>query len=87
MTAVSMVFGVLPVALALGEGGEARAPMAVATIGGMITSTLLTLFLVPVIYAYMDRLATKLRGHESRSRQEMVEDAAGGLTNELTNEL
>ena len=61
MTAVSMIFGVLPVALALGEGGEARAPMAVATIGGMITSTLLTLFLVPVIYAYMDRLATAAR--------------------------
>jgi HAE1 family hydrophobic/amphiphilic exporter-1 len=75
MTAVSMIFGVLPVALALGEGGEARAPMAVATAGGMITSTALTLFLVPVVYAYMDRLATALRGHESRSRQEIVEDA------------
>ncbi|MEX1310287.1 MAG: efflux RND transporter permease subunit [Candidatus Sulfomarinibacteraceae bacterium] len=74
MTAVSMIFGVLPVALALGEGGEARAPMAIATIGGMITSTLLTLFLVPVVYSYMDRLATKLRGHESRSRQEIVEN-------------
>jgi HAE1 family hydrophobic/amphiphilic exporter-1 len=74
MTAVSMIFGVLPVALALGEGGEARAPMAVATIGGMVTSTLLTLFLVPVVYAYMDRLATFVRGHESRSRQELVEN-------------
>ena len=83
MTAVSMIFGVLPVALALGEGGEARAPMAVATIGGMITSTLLTLFLVPVVYSYMDRLATKLRGHESRSRQVIAEE----LTDELTDEL
>ena len=54
--------------------------MAVATIGGMITSTLLTLFLVPVIYAYMDQLATKLRGHDSRSRQEIAE----GLAEELT---
>ena len=80
MTAVSMVFGVLPVALALGEGGEARAPMAVATIGGMITSTLLTLFLVPVIYAYMDQLATKIRGHESRSRQEIGEETVEELT-------
>jgi HAE1 family hydrophobic/amphiphilic exporter-1 len=74
MTAVSMIFGVLPVALALGEGGEARAPMAVATMGGMITSTLLTLYLVPVVYAYMDRLATFFRGHESRSRVEVVEN-------------
>jgi len=87
MTAVSMIFGVLPVALALGEGGEARAPMAVATMGGMITSTLLTLFLVPVVYAYMDRLATAIRGRESRSRHEMIEETAGELTNELTNEL
>jgi len=55
MTALSMIFGVLPVALALGEGGEARAPMAVATAGGMTTSTIMTLFVVPVVYAYMDR--------------------------------
>ena len=75
MTAVSMIFGVLPVALALGEGGEARAPMAVATAGGMITSTLLTLFVVPVVYALMDRLATRLRGHESRARQEVLGDS------------
>jgi HAE1 family hydrophobic/amphiphilic exporter-1 len=73
MTAVSMIFGVLPVALALGEGGEARAPMAVATAGGMITSTLLTLFVVPAVYSYTDRIATRLRGHESRSRQEVVD--------------
>ena len=57
MTALSMIFGVLPVALALGEGGEARAPMAVATAGGMTTSTIMTLFVVPVVYAYMDRFS------------------------------
>ncbi len=57
MTSASMIFGVLPVALAIGEGGEARAPMAVATAGGMTTSTLMTLFVVPVVYAYMDRLS------------------------------
>ena len=48
--------------------------MAMAVIGGLITSTLLTLFLVPVVYSYMDRLATRLRGHESRSRQEIVDN-------------
>jgi HAE1 family hydrophobic/amphiphilic exporter-1 len=73
MTAVSMIFGVLPVALALGEGGEARAPMAVATAGGMVTSTFLTLFLVPVVYAYMDRVASLLRGRrEKHARTEAV---------------
>jgi len=61
MTAVSMIFGVLPVALALGEGGEARAPMAVATAGGMTTSTLLTLFVVPCVYAYMDRFSSWIK--------------------------
>jgi HAE1 family hydrophobic/amphiphilic exporter-1 len=58
MTALSMIFGVLPVALALGEGGEARAPMAVATAGGMTTSTIMTLFVVPVVYSYMDRFGS-----------------------------
>jgi HAE1 family hydrophobic/amphiphilic exporter-1 len=73
MTAVSMVFGVLPVALAIGEGAEARAPMAVATAGGMTTSTLLTLFLVPVVYSYMDRIGEIFRGkREKHGRTEEV---------------
>jgi HAE1 family hydrophobic/amphiphilic exporter-1 len=75
MTAVSMIFGVLPVALAIGEGSEARAPMAVATAGGMTTSTLLTLFVVPVVYAYLDRFAGRLRGHEKHGRSEVVAPA------------
>lgn len=54
MTTVAMVFGMLPVALALGEGGEARAPMAVCVIGGLITSTLLTLVVVPVVYTLFE---------------------------------
>ena len=55
MTTSAMIFGMLPVALALGEGGETRAPMAVAVIGGLITSTLLTLVVVPVFYTLADR--------------------------------
>ncbi|MBK7828170.1 efflux RND transporter permease subunit [Nannocystis sp.] len=58
MTAAATVFGMVPVALALGEGGEARAPMAVIVIGGMITSTVLTLVVVPVAYLLFDRLTT-----------------------------
>lgn len=50
MTAVSTITGVLPVALALSEGGATRAPMAVAVIGGMFTSTVLTLLVIPVVY-------------------------------------
>jgi HAE1 family hydrophobic/amphiphilic exporter-1 len=54
MTTLAMIFGMLPIAFALGEGGGFRAPMARAVIGGLITSTLLTLLVVPVAYTYFD---------------------------------
>jgi HAE1 family hydrophobic/amphiphilic exporter-1 len=54
MTTLAMIFGMLPTALALGSGSEFRAPMAYAVIGGLITSTLLTLVVVPVVYTYFD---------------------------------
>ena len=54
MTTCAMIGGMLPVALALGAGGEARAPMAMAVIGGLITSTLLTLVVIPVVYSLFD---------------------------------
>ena len=56
MTTAAMIFGMLPLALGLGEGGETQAPMGRAIIGGVITSTLLTLVVVPVVYTYLDRL-------------------------------
>ncbi|HEX6705917.1 MAG TPA: efflux RND transporter permease subunit [Albitalea sp.] len=55
MTTAAMVFGMLPLALALNEGGEIQAPMGRAIIGGVITSTLLTLVVVPVLYSYLTR--------------------------------
>jgi HAE1 family hydrophobic/amphiphilic exporter-1 len=58
MTTFAMIFGMIPVALALGEGAEFRAPMGQAVIGGLITSTLLTLFIVPVVYSILDDLGT-----------------------------
>ena len=54
MTALSMIFGMMPVALAISEGGESRAPMAVCVIGGVTTSTVLTLIVVPVIYTLVE---------------------------------
>jgi multidrug efflux pump subunit AcrB len=56
MTTAAMIGGMLPLALGIGEGGETQAPMGRAIIGGVITSTLLTLVVVPVIYTYLDRL-------------------------------
>jgi HAE1 family hydrophobic/amphiphilic exporter-1 len=58
MTAAATIFGMVPVALALGEGGSSRAPMAVIVIGGMVTSTVLTLVVVPVVYLLFDRMIT-----------------------------
>jgi multidrug efflux pump subunit AcrB len=55
MTTAAMVFGMFPLALALDEGGELQAPMGRAIIGGVITSTMLTLVVVPVIYAYIEQ--------------------------------
>ncbi|MDH5340564.1 MAG: efflux RND transporter permease subunit, partial [Rubrivivax sp.] len=55
MTTAAMVFGMLPLALALNDGGEIQAPMGRAIIGGLLTSTLLTLIVVPVIYSYLVR--------------------------------
>jgi hydrophobic/amphiphilic exporter-1 (mainly G- bacteria), HAE1 family len=57
MTTLAMIFGMVPLAFALSEGSEQRAPMGQAVIGGVITSSLLTLVVVPVMYCYMDDLA------------------------------
>ncbi|MBM3906856.1 MAG: efflux RND transporter permease subunit [Gemmatimonadetes bacterium] len=67
MTTVAMIFGMLPLAFALGEGAEQRAPMARAVIGGLITSTLLTLFVVPAMYTVLDDAVERLRAR-SRAR-------------------
>jgi multidrug efflux pump subunit AcrB len=55
MTTAAMIAGMLPLALGIGEGGETQAPMGRAIIGGVITSTLLTLVVVPVLYTYIAR--------------------------------
>lgn len=60
MTTVAMIFGMLPLALGIGKGAEFRAPMARAVIGGLITSTFLTLLVVPVMYSWLDDLASRL---------------------------
>ena len=61
MTTLAMIFGMVPLAFALSEGAEQRAPMGQAVIGGVITSSLLTLVVVPVVYCYLDDLANWLR--------------------------
>ena len=67
MTTLAIVFGMLPLSLGLGEGGEQRAPMGQAVIGGVLTSALLTLIVVPVIYTYLDDLAQRFTARARRA--------------------
>jgi HAE1 family hydrophobic/amphiphilic exporter-1 len=61
MTTAAMIFGMLPLALALGPGSEQQSPMAHAVIGGIITSTALTLVVVPVLFTYFDTLGRRVK--------------------------
>jgi len=74
MTTLAMVFGMLPLALGLGEGATQRAPMAHAVIGGLISSTLLTLVVVPVMLIYIERLSLWATRRFSRSADEMARE-------------
>jgi hydrophobe/amphiphile efflux-1 (HAE1) family protein len=72
MTTLAMIFGMLPMAIGMGDGGEQQAPMGRAVIGGVITSTLLTLVVVPVAYSYLDSLGKRAvrwfkRGEEAHA--------------------
>ncbi len=62
MTTIAMIAGMVPVAMARGDGAETRVPMAIAIIGGLITSTLLTLGVVPVFYSLVDGLRRRVVG-------------------------
>jgi HAE1 family hydrophobic/amphiphilic exporter-1 len=75
MTTLAMIAGMVPIALALGEGGGFRAPMARAVIGGLITSTLLTLLVVPVAYTYFDDIGSWMKARlVSKDREHEIED-------------
>jgi len=75
MTAISMIFGVLPAAIGLGPGSETRAPMGVATAAGMFSSTLLTLLVVPVFYLVLDDAAEWVKARVGRGGAESTPPA------------
>jgi HAE1 family hydrophobic/amphiphilic exporter-1 len=64
MTTFAMVFGMLPVAMGLGEGAETRSPMGIAVIGGLLTSLFLTLVVIPAAYDLFDDLQEIIKGRK-----------------------
>ncbi|HJL32534.1 MAG TPA: efflux RND transporter permease subunit, partial [Polyangiaceae bacterium LLY-WYZ-15_(1-7)] len=75
MTALTTIFGMVPLALGIGDGAETWAPMARAVIGGMVVSTLLTLFVIPCLYvALRTRLDRRKASRSARAEEREVED-------------
>ncbi|MEN9867066.1 MAG: hypothetical protein RL748_2656, partial [Pseudomonadota bacterium] len=84
MTTLAMVFGMLPMAIGRGDGGEMQAPMGRAVIGGVITSTILTLVVVPVVYTYLDSLGKRIvrwfkKGEEEAEKEAEKEEHAAHI--------
>jgi HAE1 family hydrophobic/amphiphilic exporter-1 len=76
MTTMAMIFGMLPMAIGVGQGGEMLAPMGRAVIGGVITSTLLTLLVVPVLYTYIHAFAERAKAMMRRNAAAVPESAS-----------
>ena len=69
MTSLATVFGILPIAIGLGAGGESRRPLGLVVVGGMLFSTFLTLGIVPVVYTLLARF-TKSKERASKKEKE-----------------
>lgn len=65
MTSISTVLGAVPIAFAQGAGAETRNPMGIVVVGGLMISTVITLYVIPIVYTLMDRLCVKFTGHSS----------------------
>ena len=75
MTTFAALLGALPIAIGFGAGAESRQPLGLAVVGGLIVSQLLTLYITPVIYIYLDRLQTRKKRAPSAPHAPVVTPA------------
>ncbi len=75
MTTVAALFGTLPIALGYGEGADARQPLGLAVVGGLLVSQFLTLYITPVIYLYMESVQGWIRSRRGAAKYERQEVA------------
>jgi HAE1 family hydrophobic/amphiphilic exporter-1 len=77
MTTMAALVGTLPIALGHGAGAESRRPLGVAVVGGLLFSQLITLYITPVVYTYLDALQHRLARRKVKEPREYAEPAAG----------
>jgi HAE1 family hydrophobic/amphiphilic exporter-1 len=77
MTTMAALMGTLPIALGFGAGAESRRPLGLAVVGGLVVSQVLTLYVTPVFYTYMDTFQEKLGGFKIFRRRETDESPDG----------